>query len=89
MVNAFGTIIFTLYRDFNFVGILLGGFLYGAVVTYARYRSHMSWWHGALFLMLAPAWMMGMMVSPLEAAYFWFVIVALGSLQLVNRGVRW
>lgn len=89
MVNAFGTIIFTLYRDFNLVGILLGGFLYGAVVTYARYLSYMSWRHGALFLLLASAWMMGMMVSPLEAAYFWFVIVALGLLQIVNRGVRW
>jgi hypothetical protein len=89
MVNAFGTIIFTLYRDFNLVGILLGGFLYGAIATYARSRSHISWRHGALFLLLASAWMMGMMVSPLEAAYFWFVIVALGLLQLVNRGVRW
>ena len=87
--NAFGTIIFTLYRDFNLFGILLGGFIYGAVVTYARYRSHMSWRLGALFLMLASAWMMGMMVSPLEAVYFWFVIVALGLLQFVNRGVRW
>jgi hypothetical protein len=88
MGNAFGTIIFTLYRDLNLFGILLGGFIYGAAVTYARYRSHKSWRHGALFLMLASAWMMGMMVSPLEAAYFWFVIVALGLLQLVNRGVR-
>jgi oligosaccharide repeat unit polymerase len=86
--NAFGTIVFTLYRDFNLIGILLGGFLYGAVVSYARYRSRISWRHGALFLMLASAWMMGMMVSPLEAAYFWFVIVALGLLQVVNRGVR-
>jgi hypothetical protein len=89
MSNAFGTILFTLYRDFNLFGILLGGFLYGAVVTYARYRSHRSWMHGALFLMLASAWMMGMMVSPLEAVYFWAVIIALGLLQFANRGVRW
>lgn len=86
--NAFGTIVFTFYRDFNLIGILLGGFLYGAVVTYARYRSSMSWKHGALFLMLASAWMMGMMVSPLEAVYFWFVIVALSLFQVVNRGLR-
>jgi hypothetical protein len=39
--------------------------------------------------MLASAWMMGMMVSPLEAASFWFVVVALFLLQIVNRGVRW
>jgi oligosaccharide repeat unit polymerase len=87
--NAFGTILFTLYRDLNVVGIFLGGALYGAAVTYARYRSHFSWRHGALFFMLAAAWMMGMMVSPLEAAYFWFVVVALGLLQIANRGIRW
>jgi len=87
--NAFGTIVFTLYRDFNLVGIFLGSFFYGAAATYAHYRSHTSWRHGALFLMLASAWMMGMMVSPLEAAYFWFVVVTLGLLQIVNRGMRW
>jgi oligosaccharide repeat unit polymerase len=87
--NAFGTILFTLYRDLNVVGIFVGGALYGAAVTNARYRSHVSWRHGALFFMLASAWMMGMMVSPLEAAYFWFVVVALCVLQIANRGVRW
>jgi hypothetical protein len=87
--NAFGTLVFTFYRDLNVVGIFVGGALYGAAVTNARYRSHVSWWHGALFFMLASAWMMGMMVSPLEAAYFWFVVVALCLLQIANRGVRW
>jgi hypothetical protein len=87
--NAFGTILFTLYRDLNVVGIFVGGALYGAAVTNARYRSHMSWRHGALFYMLASAWMMGMMVSPLEAAYFWFVVVALWLFQIANRGLRW
>ncbi|MBQ1784369.1 MAG: hypothetical protein II007_12025 [Gammaproteobacteria bacterium] len=87
--NAFGTIIFTLYRDLNWVGIFIGGFIYGSVTTLSLYRSHYSWRHGALFFMLATAWMMGMMVSPLEAAYFWFVIVTLSLLQIVNRGVRW
>jgi hypothetical protein len=87
--NAFGTLVFTFYRDLNVVGIFVGGTLYGAAVTNARYRSHFSWWHGALFFLLASAWMMGMMVSPLEAAYFWFVVVALCLVQIVNRGVRW
>jgi oligosaccharide repeat unit polymerase len=87
--NAFGTLVFTFYRDLNVVGIFVGGALYGAAVTNARYRSHVSWRHGALFFMLASAWMMGMMVSPLESAYFWFVVVALGLLQIANRGVRW
>lgn len=87
--NAFGTLVFTFYRDLNVVGIFVGGALYGAAATNARYRSHLSWRHGALFFMLASAWMMGMMVSPLEAAYFWFVIVTLCLFQIANRGIRW
>lgn len=87
--NAFGTILFTLYRDFAFVGIMVGGFLYGSAATLARYRSKYSWRAGAIFLLLASAWMMGMMVSPLEEAYFWFTIIALGLISIVNRGLRW
>lgn len=86
--NAFGTLVFTFYRDLHVVGIFVGGALYGAVVTNARYRSDTSWRHGALFFMLASAWMMGMMVSPIESAYFWFVVVTLSLLQLLNR-IRW
>ncbi len=87
--NAFGTFLFSLYRDFHIVGILAGGFIYGAVTTHALYNSGRNWMCGALFLVLATAWMMGMMVSPLEQAYFWFAIVALGLLALVNKGLRW
>jgi oligosaccharide repeat unit polymerase len=87
--NAFGTILFSLYRDFDLPGVFLGGFAYGAAATFARYRSAHSWRAGALFMMLAAAWMIGMMVSPLEEVYFWFTIVALGLFGIVNRGVRW
>lgn len=86
--NAFGTLLFSLYRDFHFVGVLVGGFCYGSLTTYALYRSANNWLYGALFMLLASSWMMGMMVSPLEQAYFWFAIVALGAFGLVNRGVR-
>jgi len=87
--NAFGTFLFSLYRDFHLIGILLGGFIYGAAATHALYGSRHNWLCGALFLMLASAWMVGMMVNPLEQAYFWFAIVTLGLLALVNRGLRW
>ena len=87
--NAFGTLLFGLYRDFHFVGILIGGFAYGALTTHALYRSTNNWVSGALFMILASSWMMGMMVNPLEQAYFWFAIVALGLFGLVNRGVRY
>lgn len=86
--NAFGTLLFSLYRDFHIVGILVGGFVYGAAATNALYRSASNWLWGALFIMLASAWMMGMMVNPLEQAYFWFAIVALGIFGLVSRGAR-
>ena len=83
--NAFGTFLFSLYRDFHVLGIVGGGFVYGALATHALYRSKYSWLSGALFLLLAASWMMGMMVNPLEEAYFWFTIVALGVFALVNR----
>lgn len=86
--NAFGTILFTLYRDFNLVGVVIGGFAYGALVTHALYRSESNWVCGALFILLASSWMMGMMVSPLEQAYFWFAVIALGAFALLNRRVR-
>ena len=87
--NAFGTILFSLYRDFHLIGIFLGGFVYGAAATFARYRSAQSWRAGALFLMLAAAWMMGMMVDPLGEAYFWFTVVTLALIGIANRGLRW
>lgn len=87
--NAFGTLLFSLYRDFHLVGVLVGGFAYGALTTHALYRSANNWICGALFMILASSWMMGMMVSPLEQAYFWFAILALGMFGLVNRGVRY
>lgn len=87
--NAFGTFLFSLYRDFHIVGVLVGGFIYGALATHALYSSARNWLCGALFLMLASAWMMGMMVNPLEQAYFWFAIVALGLLAGLNKGLRW
>jgi oligosaccharide repeat unit polymerase len=87
--NAFGTILFGLYRDFNVIGIALGGLVYGVVVTLARYKSAQSWVSGALFLLLAAAWMMGMMVDPIEEAYFWWIIVALYIFSIFNRGLKW
>lgn len=86
--NAFGTLLFGLYRDFHLVGISVGGFAYGALTTHALYRSVNSWVCGALFMILASSWMVGMMVNPIEQAYFWFAIVALGFFGLVNRSVR-
>ena len=83
--NAFGTILFSFYRDFNIPGIIIGGFAYGAIVTHALYRSHQNWIWGAIFMLLASSWMMGMMVSPLEQPYFWFTISILVLSSLSSR----
>lgn len=85
--NAFGTLLFGFYRDFHVFGIVLGGFLYGALATHTLYGSARSWMCGALFIFLASSWMMGMMVNPLEQAYFWFAVVALCTFGLVNKGL--
>jgi hypothetical protein len=87
-VNAFGTLLFGLYRDFHFAGIVAGGFAYGALATHSLYRSANNWVWGALFMILASSWMMGMMVNPMEQAYFWFAVVAVGAFARLNRGIR-
>lgn len=87
--NAFGTILFSFVRDFGVTGAALGGFVYGAAITYALRGGRNNWACGAMFFLLSAAWMMGMMVSPVEQAYFWFCIVTIGFLMLLDRGVRW
>lgn len=86
--NAFGTLLFTFYRDFHLFGVLVGGFGYGAATTYALYRSASNWPGFALFILFASSWMIGMMVSPLEQSYFWFVAVALVVLSILSRPGR-
>ena len=49
---------------------VVGGFAYGAFTTLALHRGARNWLYGALFLLLASSWMMGMMVNPLEQPHF-------------------
>lgn len=85
--NAFGTLAFTLYRDLGVIGILIGGFLYGGVLSFAMLKLRRNWMAAGVFYLLASAWMMGMMVSPVEQTYFWFCLVFLASARLVSK--RW
>jgi oligosaccharide repeat unit polymerase len=87
-VNAFGTLLFTLYRDFKYLGIAIGGFAFGAVITHLMFFENGRWLHRALLIFLSTTWMIGMMVSPIEQGYFWIVIFALLSANLLQRGVR-
>lgn len=86
--NAFGTFLFGLYRDFNIVGVAIGALLYGALSTHALRRSGSSWACTAALYVLASAWMVGMMVNPIEQVHFWFAIVFLWVLSKANRGFR-
>lgn len=87
-VNAFGTIVFTFHRDFHFIGTIIGGFLYGAAVTICRYLSTGDWIYRSLFLLLASAWMVGMMVSPLEQSYFWLTIIIFIFVRIINKRIK-
>ncbi|WP_157609616.1 hypothetical protein [Variovorax sp. Root473] len=85
--NAFGTLAFTFYRDFHIVGIAIGGFVYGAAIAYGLRNLRRSWIAAGMFYLLATAWMMGMMVSPVEQTYFWFCLAFLMVMSLASR--RW
>lgn len=87
-VNAFGTLLFTLYRDFKYLGIAIGGFAFGAAITRLMFFENGKWLHRALLIFLSTTWMIGMMVSPIEQGYFWIVIFALLFANLLQRGVR-
>lgn len=89
VVNAFGTFLFGLYRDFNFVGVLTGGFIYGVVTTSTLYYYGRSWVCRAIFLILSSSWMVGMMVNPIEQSYFWFSIMFIGIIMVLNRKKYW
>ena len=80
--NAFGTILFSFYRDFSFVGILLGSVLYGATLAASFFKSKNNTRARAIFIMLSYGWFTGMMVSPLEQGYFWFAIIVISLPQI-------
>jgi oligosaccharide repeat unit polymerase len=86
--NAFGTFLFGFYRDFNLAGVAAGGLLYGGLATYLLQRGRQSWPCAAAFYVLGTSWMVGMMVNPIEQAHFWFSILFIGILSILNRGFK-
>lgn len=85
LVNAFGTILFSFYRDLGLCGIIIGGILYGASVTYNLIYITKNWLNQAFFLILASSWLLGMMVSPVEQSYFWFSIIFLKIINIFEK----
>jgi oligosaccharide repeat unit polymerase len=86
--NAFGTFLFGFYRDFHIVGVIGGGFLYGGLSTFLLAKGRQSWAYAAAFYVLGTSWMVGMMVNPIEQAHFWFSILFIGILSVLNRGFK-
>lgn len=83
--NAFGTFLFGLYRDFSLLGVLFGGFIYGAVTWRLSCLGLRDWRAMACFYVLASSWMMGMMVNPIEQPHFWLAIL---WIYLISFAIR-
>jgi oligosaccharide repeat unit polymerase len=72
--NAFGTYLFTFYRDLNIVGVFLYSFLYGAILGITNKKAINGDRFGySLFLYFISMGTIGMYVSPLDYVYFWIV----------------
>ncbi|RCU43295.1 oligosaccharide repeat unit polymerase [Corallincola holothuriorum] len=72
--NAFGTYLFTFYRDFNFVGVFLYSVLYGAILGVTNKKSMRGdRFSYSLYLYFISMGTIGMYVSPLDYSYFWIV----------------
>jgi hypothetical protein len=83
--NAFGTFLFGFYRDFNLLGIVLGGIIYGAVTFRCSSLGHKNWGAMATFYVLGSSWMMGMMVNPIEQPHFWLAIAGIYLMSIMIR----
>lgn len=77
LVNAFGTMAFTSYRDFGWLGIVFVPFIYGYSLIFCYSKCAYSWRHRALYVLLCYGWMTGNSVSPFDHVYFVFSIVFL------------
>lgn len=86
-INAFGTFLFGFYRDLKFLGIIIGGFCFGAISTYTLQYVEQSWVCRALLIVLASSWMVGMMVNPIEQSHFWFSIIFIYLMMVLNKSL--
>jgi hypothetical protein len=73
--NAFGSVAFSLYRDFGVLGIVSGGFLYGFTVSYFNFIRRKSYIIEMCYFYLLAMGVIGIMVSPFDLPYFWFVFI--------------
>ncbi|MFM5058010.1 O-antigen polymerase [Aeromonas caviae] len=83
-VNAFGTVLFSFYKDFNVLGIALAPLIYVFSVQYVYYKYSIT--SIALFYLLLFNGVSGLTVSPLDQPHFIFSIVII---YLVTKEFRW
>jgi oligosaccharide repeat unit polymerase len=74
--NAYYTVLYSLFQDFSWFGIVGGGFLYGRFLnnSYCRYIHFGNF--SSLYLLNALMYcgMFGLFQSPLESPRFWFAV---------------
>lgn len=75
--NAFGSVLFSLYRDFSVFGPIIGGIIYGASLSYLNIKRKCSEIYNMYYYYLLSMGIISIMVSPFDLPYFWFVFVVL------------
>lgn len=70
--NAFGSVLFTLYRDFWVFGPMFGGVIYGSLIAYLNINKNRMLCSILYFYFLSVG-IIAIMVSPFDLPYFWFV----------------
>jgi oligosaccharide repeat unit polymerase len=76
--NAYYTVLYSLFQDFSWAGIVGGGFLYGRLLnrSYRRYIRLGDFANLYLLNALLYCGVFGLFQSPLESSRFWFAIFA-------------
>lgn len=75
--NAFGSIMFSFFRDFGYVGVIIGAAFIGFLICYLNIKKNNSLFMVGVFLYVSSSFINGIMVSPFDLPYFWNVIVLL------------
>lgn len=86
--NAFNTILFTFYKDFGWLGVLLYPFFLGFFLMLAYFKSGISLRFRIVFIVLSLIWILGFMVSPFQRPVFMFVIILSYILLSRVRGLK-
>jgi len=72
--NAFGTYLFSFYRDFNYIGVILYSFFYGTLLGILNLKAYKGdRFAFSLYLYFISMGTIAIYVSPLDYSYFWTI----------------